>query len=312
MKQTSIALNTGTKMPQVGLGTWKAPPNEVGQAVRYALTEAGYRHIDCAWIYRNEPEIGEVFADVFGSGKVKREEVFITSKLWNSFHHAEDVMKACKETLLNLKLEYLDLYLMHWGMATPPEDAPEERQVDKNGYQIYEKVPVRETWEAMEELPKAGLVRAIGVSNFTPPQLIDLFSYAKILPAVLQVEMHPYLQQRRLLEFCQYRDIAVTAYSPLGSAANSEAKGLPILLDDPVIGRIAGEHGKTPSQVLIRWAIQRGTIVIPKSVHPARIKENIDVFDFELSDDDMGAIAGLERHLRFVDPYRWGKVPYFD
>lgn len=311
----SLTLNTGAQMPVLGLGTWKAKPGDVGKAVAHALTEARYTHIDCAAVYQNEAEIGETLKSVFVSGKVKREDVFITSKLWNSAHRRDAVHAACEETLRDLKLEYLDLYLMHWGIATPfPPDAATAAKnnwdKDENGYQLLEKVPVRETWEAMQDLMKAGLVKAIGVANFNVPQIIDLMSYASTVPAVVQVELHPYLQQSRLVEFCQRHGITVTAYSPLGSPGNYGDKH-PRLAEDPVIVSIATAYAKSSAQVLLRWGIQRGTIVIPKSVHPERIKENIDVFDFELNAADLQAIGGLERNLRFVDPYEWGKIPYF-
>jgi diketogulonate reductase-like aldo/keto reductase len=311
-----FTLNTGAKIPKVGLGTWKAEPGVVGAALEYALLEAGYQHVDGAAVYGNEPEVGEAYEKVFKSGKVKREDVFITSKLWNSAHRKDRVRAACEETLRDLRLEYLDLYLMHWGIATPyPETEAIARKdnwdYDNKGYQLFDKIPIRETWEAMEELVGAGLVRAIGVSNFTVPLLIDLLAYAKVPPAMNQVELHPYLQQSRLVEFCQYRGIAVTAYAPLGSPGNYARKGHP-LLADPVIGKIAGAYGKTPAQVLVRWAVERGTVAIPKSTHPERLNENIDVFDFALSPKDREAIAELEQNFRFIDPYEWGKVPYFD
>jgi diketogulonate reductase-like aldo/keto reductase len=300
-----LTLDTGARMPMVGLGTWKSAPDAVGNAVAYALVECGYRHIDCAPIYGNEKEIGESFRSVFDAGKVRREDVFITSKLWNSEHRRDNVPSACKNTLFDLKLDYLDLYLMHWGYAHSRDEA-----VDKNGFLILEKIPVRETWEAMEELVQSGLVKAIGVANFGVAQLADLLSYAKIPPAVNQVELHPYLQQSRLVEFCQYRNVVVTAYSPLGRPGESEMANS--LLGDKTIVKIAHAHGKTPAQVLLRFAMQRETIVIPKSTHSGRIKENIEVFDFVLSDTDMDAIARLDRHQRLVDPYVWGKIPYFD
>lgn len=311
VSETHITLNTGARMPRLGLGTWKSEPSEVGNAVEYALFEAGYKHIDCAAVYANEKEVGSAFKKVFESGKVKRDEVFVTGKLWNTAHKRGDVRGACEATLSDLGLEYLDLYLMHWGIATPPNDIPGARQLDEHGNQILEKISVQETWEAMESLVNAGLVKAIGVANFGVPMIIDVLSYAKIKPAVVQVELHPYLQQSRLVEFCQYRDIAVTAYSPLGSPGNAVAKGKPNLVEDSVVKSIAKECGKTPAQILIRFGVQRNLIVIPKSVKFERILENAHVFDFVLSDEHMKHLQGLERNLRFVDPYEWGKIPYF-
>ncbi|MBI3573452.1 aldo/keto reductase [Candidatus Kaiserbacteria bacterium] len=305
--QKNLVLNTGATMPSVGLGTWKSAPEEAGEAVAYALSEAGYTHVDCAAAYNNEAEIGRAFERVFKKGDVKREEIFVTSKLWNTAHKAEDVRPACEKTLRDLTLEYLDLYLMHWGMA----NSDSHWAIDGNGVLKLQRIPLRETWEAMQELIGAGLVRAIGVANFSVPMLIDLTSYATIMPAVLQVELHPYLQQSRLVEFCQYRGITVTAYSPLGSPGNYGDRGLPKLTEDPIITNIAKSHGKTSAQVLLRWGIERNTIVIPKSTHPERIRENADVFDFVLSEKDMQEIATLDRHLRFVDPYEWGKIAYF-
>ncbi len=304
-------------MPVLGLGTWKSKPDAVGAAVEYALCEASYDHIDCASIYRNEDEIGRSLKNVFESGKRKREDVFINSKLWNTDHKRGAVKAACQATLSDLNLKYLDLYLMHWGIAIPPNENNRqhygrlEEQLDENDYLILDKISVRETWEAMEELVSAGLVKAIGVANFTAPQLVDLLTYAKVKPAMNQIELHPYLQQTRLIEFCKSQDIVVTAYSPLGSPGNYRGSGLPVLVEDETIAEIAKNHGKSPAQILIRWAIQRGTVVIPKSVTPERIKENTDVFGFELSDDEMKKVAGLDRNVRFVDPYSWWKIPYF-
>ena len=301
----TITLNSGFEMPVLGLGTWKAPEGQAGAAVAYAL-KLGYKHIDCAWIYRNEGEIGRYMKEVFNSGEVKREDIFITSKLWNSYHRPEYVIRGVKETLSNLQLDYLDLYLMHWGIATPPGEA---EPLDENGYLISDKVPLSETWHAMENLVKEGLVKSIGVSNFTAPLLIDLSAHSNITPAVNQIELHPYLTQQGLVDLCQYKGIAVTAYSPLG---NPGRYGEEVPLNDPKIKEISTQTGKTPSQVLIRWAIQRGTIVIPKSVTPSRIEENFHVFDFELSPDQISVISALNRNHRFTNPYSWWKVPYFN
>lgn len=309
-KTSSLALNNGAQMPLIGLGTWNAKPDEVGSAIEYALAECGYRHIDCAAIYHNEKEIGTAFAKIFGSGRVKREEIFITSKLWNTAHAPENVAKACKQTLSDLQSDYLDLYLMHFGIAIKHGD--EDEPLDQNGYALIENVPIRETWQAMEELIKAGLVKAIGVSNFTAPMLLDLLTCAKIIPAMNQIELHPYLQQESLVAFCRYKTLAVTSYSPLGSYGASKEEHRPLLLEDKVIDEIARNHKKSPAQILIRWAIQRNTVAIPKSTAPEHIKANMDIFDFELSESELDLLKSLDRKLRFVNPYAWWKIPYFD
>jgi diketogulonate reductase-like aldo/keto reductase len=203
---------------------------------------------------------------------------------------------------------------MHWGLAIPPCDEASAKgrfteQLDVNGFLITEKVPIRETWEAMEELVEAGLVRAIGVANFTAPMLLDLMSYVKIPPAMNQVEMHPYFAQQKLVDLCKEKGIALTAYSPLGSPGNYKNKGS--LLDDPLVEMLAQKYGKSPAQIVLRWGAQRGTVVIPKSTKPARLAENIGIWDFEITDEDMAKISGLDRNLRFLDPYEWWKIPYF-
>ncbi len=309
VQENSIKLNTGVMMPGLGLGTWKSEPGKVGAAVEYAVLECGYRHIDCAAIYKNEAEIGQAFTKIFKSGKVKREELFVTSKLWNTAHAKDDVIVACKKTLYDLELEYLDLYLMHWGIAQ--SSSLVGQVLDRFGKPAVPRVPIRETWEAMEELVKAGLVKAIGVANFTGPMLIDLLSYASIKPAMNQIELHPYLQQTRLVQFCHEQGIVVTAYSPLGSPGNISSNE-PRLLDDSAIKELALNYHKTPAQILLRWAIQRGTVVIPKSISPERIIENSLVFDFELSSADMERLASLDRRHRYVDPWGWWQIPYFE
>ncbi|MBI2356021.1 MAG: aldo/keto reductase [Candidatus Doudnabacteria bacterium] len=304
--------NRGNKIPQVGLGTWKAQPNQVGEAVRFALEEAGYRHLDCAPIYFNEKEIGEVLGQIFREGKIKREEVFITSKLWNNAHAAKDVEPALGKTLDDLQIDYLDLYLVHWGVAIKGNIG--EEHLDATGTLISAPVSIQETWEAMEALVAKGLVKAVGVSNFTAPMLLDLLSYAEIAPVVNQIELHPYNAQTRLVEFCHNKNIAVIAYSPLGrprSVINSGSR-LPVLIQDPVVMNIAKAHGKSEAQILLRWAVQRNTIVIPKSMNPENMKSNLLIFDFELTGQEMQALTNLDRKLRYVNPYDWWKIPYFD
>ncbi len=302
----TIKLNSGYDMPTIGLGTWKSKPNEVGEAVKYALTKSGYVHIDGAAIYRNEPEIGVVYKDVFST--IDRSKIFITSKLWNTNHDPAHVEEACRQTLKDLNLEYLDLYLMHWGVAFKHGD--EEKPVDQNGHALLEPVSIQETWRAMEKLVELGLVRSIGVANFDTPMIIDLLSCAKILPAVNQIELHPYNSQQSLVDYCMRHGVAITAYSPTGRMGVT-TYDIPRLHEDIVVQKIAQKHNKSVAQILINWAIERSTIVIPKSITPSRIQENIDVYDFQLDKDDMDQLNSLDKGLRYVDPSNdWG-IPYF-
>lgn len=301
----SLQLNDGNSIPVLGLGTWKAKPNQVGEAVRFAIGEAGYTHVDCALIYENEKEIGDAFAAVIGDA-IKREELFVTSKLWNTHHRIEDVEKACKQTLSDLQLEYLDLYLMHWGIAF--EHGDNLRPFAPDGART-EAVSVRQTWEAMEDLVAKGLVKSIGVCNFTTPMLVDLLTYAKVKPMMNQIELHPYNTQEELVKYCQKNEIAVTAYAPLGRpGVNLEGTRI---IDEEIIKKLAEKYHKTPAQILLHWAIQRGTIVIPKSVTPERLQENIAVFDFAMTDEELAEISSLNKNHRFVNPVKEWQIPYF-
>ncbi|XP_062398909.1 aldo-keto reductase family 1 member A1-A [Sardina pilchardus] len=301
MSCTDVTLSTGQRMPAVGLGTWKSSPGQVKQAVLAAL-DCGYRHIDCAAAYSNEHEVGEALAERVGPGKsLKREEVFVTSKLWNTKHHPDDVEAACRKTLSDLELSYLDLYLMHWPMAFQRGVELMPRRPD--GTVRYADTHYRDTWVAMEKLVDQGLVKAIGLSNFNAKQIDDILSMAKHKPVVNQVECHPYLVQSELLAHCKNRGVAVTAYSPLGSPDRPwAAPGEPLLLEDPQILTMAKHYNKTPAQVIIRWQVQRGVICIPKSVTPSRIKQNLEVFDFEISEKDMTQINSFNRNERLIIP----------
>jgi len=289
-------LGTQQEMPVVGLGTWKSKPGEVQQAVEIALRK-GYRHIDCARAYGNEKEVGNGLTSSINLEVVKREDVFVTSKLWNVFHKYEDVRGTVMDSLKDLQTSYLDLYLIHWPQAYVNNG--EMFPKDSNGKFIYSDDDYVETWKALIELQKEGLIKNIGVSNFNEFQISRIIKETNVVPAVHQIEIHPYLINQQMVDFCHSHKIIVTAYSPLGSPDRPwAAKDEPILLDDPKIKEIAARLRKSPAQVVLRYQIQRNVIVIPKSVTPSRIESNFQLFDFELSDEDMKTISSFNRNFR--------------
>ena len=307
----SLTLAGGDGMPVVGLGLWKVRREICADLIQQAI-RAGYQHLDCACDYGNEVEVGLGVRAAVAAGTCRRKDLWITSKLWNTYHKAEHVRPAVERSLRDLQLDYLDLYLVHFPIAQEfvPFDAryPPEWFYDPQSpepHVQFAKVPLSETWMAMEGLVSAGLVRNIGVCNYNCTLLRDLLSYARIHPAALQVELHPYLTQGKLLRFCKENRIAVTGFSPLGALSYVElgmARPEHSVLQDPVVRAAAHRHGKTPAQVVLGWAMQRGTAIVPKTVRPDRPVENLTLFDFKLSTDEMGAISALNRDRRFNDP----------
>jgi alcohol dehydrogenase (NADP+) len=295
----NLIFRNGDKLPILGLGTWKSKPGEVRQAVYWAI-EAGYRHIDCAAIYQNEREVGQGIADALADGLVKRKDLFITSKLWNDSHRHEDVKPALEKTLSDLRLDNLDLYLIHWPIAFKPGVG---FATHREEYYTYQDVPLTQTWEAMQEQKAAGLTKHIGVSNFNQAKLKEILALGGEAPEMNQVELHPFLPQEKLVKFCAENGILMTAYSPLGSPDSraERHKNDPRLLDNTVVSEIAKKHDVSVGQVLIAWSISRDIAVIPKSINQERIIENLKSAEIELDPRDLEALASIGVNHRFVD-----------
>jgi 2,5-diketo-D-gluconate reductase A len=273
----TIRLNNGVEIPQLGFGVYQVPPEDTADAVATAL-EIGYRHIDTAEMYGNEKGVGEAVA----RAGLDRGEVFVTSKLNNGFHRRDDALRAFDQSLADLGFEYLDLFLIHWPL--PGID-----------------VDYIETWKAMEEIYASGRCRAIGVSNFQAHHLRRLFSETEVRPAVNQIEVHPYLTQEELRAFDADHEIVTEAWSPIAQGK---------VLGDPVVQRVAERYSRTPAQVVLRWHVQRGDVVFPKSVSRERMQQNFELFDFELDGDAMGDLTALDRGERTgPDPDTFNYIP---
>lgn len=322
----SVTLASGYEMPLLALGTWKAPAGVTGAAVETAI-KAGYRNIDTANDYNNEAEIGVALKNCFDQGIVKREEVFVQSKLWNSNHRPEHVLPDLEQTLTDLQLDYVDMFMIHWPQAGPSNGGQAATRVngaiaskdptvmfplDSEGYYSVDlESHYMETWETMEKLVDQGLCKSIGISNFNKTQVEEVVAGARIPVSLLQNECHVYLQQKDLVDLCNFRNIKFQAFSPLGSGDTNYASYTSptgtIPLKDAHMNELAEKYGKSVAQVMLRWAIQRGTSVVTKSVTPQRVIDNAQIFDWELSDEDFKSFDKVNcgwRHLL------WGEISH--
>jgi len=291
-----------------GLGTWRMEGPETKTAVGAAI-DMGYRLIDCAAVYKNEDLVGEAITEAIAGGKVKREDLFVTSKLWNTHHKKEHVQGALDQTLKDLKLDYLDLYLMHFPVAFEftgfDLKKAEWLPKDQNGNIRFARgVSLLETWQAMESLLDTGKVRAIGICNYTMIPLLDLLAYCKVPPAVLQMEIHPYNTRAELANFARSKGIHIEAYGSIGSGKTS-------LLKDPKVKELANKYHKTEAQVLLRWALEHKYTIIPKSMNVKRIKEDFELYDFKLDQQDVKALDSLNKNEFVVDTREYWGFPIF-
>ncbi|RQM05890.1 hypothetical protein DH86_00002206, partial [Scytalidium sp. 3C] len=298
MASPVIKLNNGHSMPQVGFGLWKVDNATCADTV-YNAIKTGYRLFDGACDYGNEKEAGEGVARAIKDGLVKREDLFIVSKLWNSFHDGDKVEPIARKQLADWGLEYFDLFIVHFPVAL--------KYVDPSSGVQLSNATIQETWTAMESLVEKKLTKSIGISNFQGSLILDLLRYAKIRPATLQIEHHPYLVQPTLIKLAESEGIAVTAYSSFGPQSFIEldwqkAKDTPVLFEHPTITALAQKYNKTPAQVLLRWSTQRGIAVIPKSNNQQRLEQNLHVTEFDLTKEELESISALDRNLRFNNP----------
>ena len=302
----TVTLNTGAKIPMLGIGTFlgKSLKKEtIGELLKTAILNCGYRLIDTAKIYEYEEELGVALKEIFATGKVKREDLFIVNKLWNDEH--DKVEEALTGSLKKMQLDYFDLYLVHW----PVTDCLDQDKLS------FTKVPLYKTWAKMEECYKKGLTKAIGVSNFNTQILLDMMTYAEIRPAINQIELHPYLPQPNLVHFCQTLGIQVMAYGPL-SAPGSTAPGTSAIVD-PVVLELSKKYSKSPAQICLAWGMARGHIVIPATSSASRLKENMDAVTFTMEKEDVEKMSELKTKLRIYDPltgvfHPWGHIPVFE
>ncbi|KAL0867912.1 hypothetical protein ABMA27_008591 [Loxostege sticticalis] len=303
-KAPTIDLNDGRKMPVVALGTGRgtagsAPIDEVKDAVFWAI-EAGYRHIDTAAVYGDEEQVGQGIAEAISKGLVKREELFVTTKLWNDRHARDQVVPSLRESLTRLGLDYVDLFLIHFPISMKSDGSPDN-------------IDYLETWEGMEEAKELRLARSIGVSNFNATQIDRLVANKNAFrPAVNQIEVNPTLTQEPLVSHCQNLGIAVMAYSPFGFlVTRKHADAPPPRVDDPTLVRIANKYGKNTAQIVLRYLVDRGLVPIPKSANKDRIAQNIDLFDFQLTKEEVAEISKFNKNVRVIHPKGWESYPNY-
>ena len=299
-----LTFKNNDKMPALGLGTWKSAKGVVYEVVRKAI-EIGYRHFDCASFYGNEAEIGNAISDAIKNGDVIREDLWITSKLWNNRHKKDDIQPAFEITLKDLTLDYIDLYLIHWPVVLQNQASYAQQSSDLISLS---EIPLTQTWQGLIDLKEKGLTKHIGVSNFSIKKVNQITEESGIVPEVLQIELHPFLQQQKILNFAQEKGIFLTGYCPLGSADRPAVRILenePKLFQQQVILDIAKDKDISPAQVILAWAVNRGTSVIPKSVNPERLKQNLEAADIELSTQEMTKMNSLDLHYRYIKGDFW-------
>ncbi|XP_073506343.1 aldo-keto reductase family 1 member C1-like [Phyllobates terribilis] len=316
MAAESLFMNDGNRIPMLGFGTYAPeyfPVAESESATEVAI-EVGFRHIDGAYYYANEKEVGRAIKKKIDDGTVKREELFYTGKLWSTFHKSELVEPNVRQSLETLQMDYMDLLIIHWPFSL--QAGGDLIPIDENGKLLFDtSTDLCTIWEAMEKCKDAGLVKSIGVSNFNRRQLELILNKPglKYKPVLNQIECHPYLNQNKLLEYCKSKDILVSGYSVLGSHRHKDwvDQNSPAVLEDQVLAEIGKKYGKTSAHVAIRYQIQRGVVAITKSYNPARIRENFKVFDFELTSEDMKTIDRLNRNLRYMEIPQFGAHPEY-
>lgn len=314
-KQQLVKLNDGHFIPALGFGTYKpeeVPENKPLEAIHLAV-EAGFRHIDTAYVYQTENHVGQAIKSNIAAGIVKREDIFITTKLWCTFHRPEMVLSSLEKSLKNLQLDYVDLYIIHYPMQMKSgEDMFPE---DENGKTLFDTVDLCATWEAMEKCKDAGLAKSIGVSNFNRRQLEKILNKPglKHRPVCNQVECHLYLNQSKLLAYCKMNDIVLVAYGALGTQRYKYCinEDTPVLLDDPILCTMAKKYKRTPALIALRYQLERGIVTLVKSFNEERIRENLQVFDFQLASDDMEILDNLDRNLRYFPANMFKAHPNF-